>query len=95
MLSNETARKLREMRMGVMAETISAQLENAKFHAVSFFCGHAVLFERRIQRPPPDSGRTTLNAPAVGAEQDEFLPTTKLETWKWFLKPCKRLKNTV
>ena len=31
MLSNETVRKLHEMRLGVMAEAFSAQLEDAQF----------------------------------------------------------------
>ena len=36
MLSNETVRKLHEMRLGVMAEAFSAQLEDAQFQAVFF-----------------------------------------------------------
>ena len=36
MLSNETVRKLHEMRLGVMAEAFSTQLEDAQFQAVSF-----------------------------------------------------------
>ena len=36
MLSNETVRKLQEMRLGVMAEAFSAQLQNAQFHCL---CG--------------------------------------------------------
>ena len=36
MLSNETVRKLHEMRLSVMAEAFSAQLEDAQFQAVSF-----------------------------------------------------------
>ena len=36
MLSNETVRKLHEMRLGVMAEAFSAQLEDAQFQTVSF-----------------------------------------------------------
>ena len=31
MLSNETVRKLQEMRLGVMAEAFSAQLEDMRF----------------------------------------------------------------
>ena len=36
MLSNETVRKLHEMRLGVMAEAFSAQLEDAQFQALPF-----------------------------------------------------------
>ena len=36
MLSNETVRKLHEMRLGVMAEAFSAQLADAQFQSVSF-----------------------------------------------------------
>ena len=35
MLNNETVRKLHEMRLSVMAEAFSAQLEDAQFQAVS------------------------------------------------------------
>lgn len=36
MLSNETVRKLHEMRLSVMAETFSAQLEDVQFRPVAF-----------------------------------------------------------
>ena len=36
MFSNETIRKLREIRMGVMAEQLSAQLEDPQFRNVPF-----------------------------------------------------------
>ena len=36
MLSNETVRKLHEIRLGVMAEAFSAQLADAQFQSVSF-----------------------------------------------------------
>lgn len=36
MFSNETIRKLREIRMGVMAEQLSVQLEDPQFRNVSF-----------------------------------------------------------
>ena len=36
MLSNETVRKLHEMRLGVMAEAFSTQLEDVQFQSVSF-----------------------------------------------------------
>lgn len=36
MLSNETVQKLYEMRLGVMTETFSAQLEDAQSQTVSF-----------------------------------------------------------
>ena len=45
MLSNETVRKLHEMRLGVMAEAFSAQLEDAQFHAVSFEDRFAMLVD--------------------------------------------------
>ena len=36
MFSNETIRKLREIRMGVMAEQLSVQLEDPQFRNVPF-----------------------------------------------------------
>lgn len=45
MLSNETVRKLQEMRLGVMAEAFSAQLQNAQFQAVSFEDRFAMLVD--------------------------------------------------
>ena len=45
MLSNETVRKLHEMRLGVMAEAFSAQLEDAQFQAVSFEDRFAMLVD--------------------------------------------------
>ena len=36
MYSNETLRKLREMHLGVMAEQLTAQLEDPQFQSVSF-----------------------------------------------------------
>ena len=36
MFSNETIRKLREIHMGVMAEQLSAQLEDPQFRNVPF-----------------------------------------------------------
>ena len=50
MLSNETVRKLHEMRLGVMAEAFSAQLEDAQFQAVSFEDRFAMLvcYRRRV-----------------------------------------------
>ena len=52
MLSNETVRKLHEMRLGVMAEAFSAQLEDAQFQALPCHAGR-----RGVERPekqPPD-----------------------------------------
>ena len=45
MLSNETVRKLHEMRLGVMAEAFSAQLEDAQFQSVSFEDRFAMLVD--------------------------------------------------
>ena len=45
MLSNETVRKLHEMRLGVMAEAFSTQLEDAQFLAVSFEDRFAMLVD--------------------------------------------------
>ena len=57
MLSNETVRKLHEMRLGVMAEAFSAQLEDAQFLAVSFEDRFAMLVDAGVECPekqPPD-----------------------------------------
>ena len=45
MLSNETVRKLHEMRLGVMAEAFSAQLEDAQFQALPFEDRFAMLVD--------------------------------------------------
>ena len=45
MLSNETVRKLHEMRLGVMAEAFSAQLEDTQFQTVSFEDRFAMLVD--------------------------------------------------
>ena len=45
MLSNETVRKLHEMRLGVMAEAFSAQLADVQFQAVSFEDRFAMLVD--------------------------------------------------
>ena len=45
MLSNETVRKLHEMRLGVMAEAFSAQLSDAQFQEVSFEDRFAMLVD--------------------------------------------------
>lgn len=45
MLSNETIRKLYEMRLGVMAESFSAQLEDAQFQAGAFEDRFAMLVD--------------------------------------------------
>ena len=45
MLSNETVRKLHEIRLGVMAEAFSAQLADAQFQSVSFEDRFAMLVD--------------------------------------------------
>ena len=45
MLSNETVRKLHEMRLSVMAETFSAQLEDVQFRPVAFEDRFAMLVD--------------------------------------------------
>ena len=45
MLSNETVRKLHEMRLGVMAEAFSTQLEDVQFQSVSFEDRFAMLVD--------------------------------------------------
>ena len=57
MLSNETVRKLHEMRLSVMAEAFSAQLEDAQFQAVSFEDRFAMLVDAEWsarEKQPPD-----------------------------------------
>ena len=57
MLSNETVRKLHEMRLGVMAEAFSTQLEDVQFQSVSFEDRFAMLVDGGVERPekqPPD-----------------------------------------
>ena len=45
MLSNETVRKLHKMRLGVMAEAFSTQLEDVQFQSVSFEDRFAMLVD--------------------------------------------------
>ena len=84
MLSNETVRKLHEMRLGVMAEAFSAQLEDAQFHAVSFEDRFAMLVD--VEWSARKSNRLTRlirNAgyadPAACVENIEYHPERKLD----------------
>ena len=54
MLSNETVRKLHEMRLGVMAEAFSTQLEDVQFQSVSFEDRFAMLVVERPEKQPSD-----------------------------------------
>lgn len=84
MLSNETVRKLHEMRLGVMAEAFSAQLEDAQFHAVSFEDRFAMLVDaewsarksNRLIRLIRNAGYAD---PAACVENIEYHPERKLD----------------
>ena len=59
MFSNETIRKLREIHMGVMAEQLSAQLEDPQFRNVPFEDRLAMLecAEKQPAHWPDQEGR--------------------------------------
>lgn len=84
MLSNETVRKLHEMRLSVMAEAFSAQLEDAQFQAVSFEDRFAMLVDaewsarksNRLTRLIRNAGYAD---PAACVENVEYLPARKLD----------------
>ena len=84
MLSNETVRKLHEMRLGVMAEAFSAQLEDAQFQAVSFEDRFAMLVDAQWSaRKSNRLTRLIRNAgyadPAACVENIEYHPERKLD----------------
>ena len=84
MLNNETVRKLHEMRLSVMAEAFSAQLEDAQFQAVSFEDRFAILVDaewstrksNRLTRLIRNAGYAD---PAACVENIEYLPERKLD----------------
>ena len=84
MLSNETVRKLQEMRLGVMAEAFSAQLQNAQFQAVSFEDRFAMLVDaewsarksNRLTRLIRNAGYAD---PTACVENIEYISERKLD----------------
>ena len=84
MLSNETIRKLQEMRLGVMAEAFSTQLEDAQFQTVPFEDRFAMLVDaewsarksNRLTRLIRNAGYAD---PAACVENIEYLPERKLD----------------
>ena len=84
MLSTETLRKLHEMRLGVMAEAFSAQLEDAQFQAVSFEDRFAMLVDaewsarksNRLTRLIRNAGYAD---PAACVENIEYHPERRLD----------------
>ena len=84
MLSNETVRKLHEMRLGVMAEAFSAQLEDVQFQSVSFEDRFAMLVDaewsarksNRLTRLIRNAGYAD---PAACVENIEYHPERKLD----------------
>lgn len=84
MLSNETVRKLQEMRLGVMAEAFSAQLQDAQFQAVSFEDRFAMLVDaewsarksNRLTRLIRNAGYAD---PAACVENIEYISERKLD----------------
>lgn len=84
MLSNETVRKLHKMRLGVMAEAFSAQLEDAQFQAVSFEDRFAMLVDaewsaRKSNRLTQLIRNAGYADPAACVENIEYLPERKLD----------------
>ena len=83
MLSNETVRKLHEMRLGVMAEAFSAQLEDAQFQALPFENRFAMLVDaewsarksNRLTRLIRNAGYAD---PAACVENIEYHPERRL-----------------
>ena len=84
MLSNETVRKLHEMRLGVMAEAFSAQLADAQFQEVSFEDRFAMLVDaewsarksNRLTRLIRNAGYAD---PAACVENIEYHPERRLD----------------
>ena len=84
MLSNETAPKLQEMRLGVMAEAFSAQLEDAQFQIVPFEDRFAMLVDaewsarksNRLTRLIQNAGYAE---PVACVENIEYLLERKLD----------------
>ena len=84
MLSNETVRKLHEMRLGVMAEAFSAQLADAQFQSVSFADRFAMLVDaawsarksNRLTRLIRNAGYAD---PAACVENIEYHPERRLD----------------
>ena len=84
MLSNKTVRKLHEMRLSVMAEAFSAQLENTQFQAVSFEDRFAMLVDaewsaqksNRLTRLIRNAGYAD---PAACVENIEYHPERRLD----------------
>ena len=80
MLSNETVRKLHEMRLGVMAEAFSTQLEDVQFQSVSFEDRFAMLVDaewsaRKSNRLTPAYPQRWLRGPpAACVENIEYHP---------------------
>lgn len=84
MLSNETVRKLQEMRLCVMAGAFKAQLEDAQFQSVSFEDRFAILVDAEWSaRKSNRLARLIRNAgyaePAACVENIEYLPERKLD----------------
>ena len=84
MLSNETVRKLHEIRLGVMAEAFSAQLADAQFQSVSFEDRFAMLVDaewsarksNRLTRLIRNAGYAD---PAACVENIEYHPERRLD----------------
>lgn len=84
MLSNETVRKLHEMRLGVMAEAFSTQLEDVQFQSVSFEDRFAMLVDaewsarksNRLTRLIRNAGYAD---PAACVENIEYHPERRLD----------------
>ncbi|WP_300981847.1 ATP-binding protein [Flavonifractor sp. An306] len=84
MLSNETVRKLHEMRLGIMAEVFSVQLEDAQFQVFSFEDRFTMLVDTEWSAQKSNRlTRLTRNAgyadPAACVENIEHLLKRKLD----------------
>ena len=84
MLSNETVRKLQEMRLGVMAELFSAQLEDRQFQNISFEDRFSILVDAEWSaRKSNRLARLIKNAgyadPFACVENIEYLPERRLD----------------
>ena len=83
MLSNETVRKLHEIRLGVMAEAFLRPIGDAQFQSVSFEDRFAMLVDaewsarksNRLTRPYP---QRWLRGPCRCVENIEYPPGTKV-----------------
>ena len=83
MMSNETVRKLHEMRLGVMAEAFSAQLEDVQFQR-PFEDRFAMLVDaewsaRKSNRMTGLIRNAGYAVPALCVENIEYLPEHKLD----------------